>query len=53
MKKTIRVIRAVLQQCHKKIRLYNEANQEYIGGVEATRLLQNIEDVLNNLGAIK
>ena len=40
------LIRTVLEQCHKKITLYNKANQEYLGGVEATRLLQNIKDVI-------
>ena len=40
--------RHVLRMCRRKIELYNSANQEYLGGVEATRLLSNIKDVLGD-----
>ena len=39
----------ILEQCYRKIELYNKANQEYSGGIEATRLLQNIKEVLEML----
>jgi len=39
--------RLLLEQCYEKIELYNKSSREYLGGVEATRLLQNIKDALN------
>lgn len=43
------LVRKVLEQCHTKIDLYNQADQRYRGGVEATRLLKNIEETLSIL----
>lgn len=43
------LVRKTLQNCHTKIELYNMENQKYLGGIEATRLLRNIEEVLNIL----
>ena len=43
------LIEKVLRDCHSKISLYNEASQKYLGGIEATRLLSNIEETINIL----
>lgn len=43
------LIEKVLRDCHSKISLYNEASQKYLGGVEATRLLSNIEETISIL----
>lgn len=45
----IQLTKMTLTHCYEKIRLYNENNQEYLGGVEATRLLSNIRDNLRLL----